>query len=117
MNRVEKEITIPVFLGSGTDARRKALSLFLRYGICSHFFATKKSFFDKLCFFADFFEIPNYKSADMLEMTLNDHISRYPDKIFVLIPSGERYESFVRSREDSLSSSFIISDMERGVPN
>ena len=117
MNSAEKEITIPLLLGNNSASKRKALYFFLRYGIHSHIFGTEKGFLDRICFFTSFYNIPNYRNADILQMELCDHASRYPDKRFVLIPTDARFRSFVKSRESSLSAEFIISDMKRGVEN
>ena len=117
MNRAEKDITVPLLLGNNAAARRKALYFFLRYGIYSHILGTNEGLLDRFCFFASFFRIPNYRNADILQMELSDHISHYPDKRFVLIPTDAHFQSFVKARENSLSREFIISDMKRGVEN
>ena len=109
---------VPVLLGSSRKALQSARSCFRTYGVLSHLFSARLSFFYRLYPAIRLHRIPSTRDEALLLQALLDFAKQFEnaDRLLYLIPCTAFYKHFVASHKAELERFFVITDADRLSP-
>lgn len=113
MNEQLERVMVPVILGNNTEALTTARRLYRRYGVLSHLYCTRPSWFAYLLSYVRVVRTPDYLQGDLLLEDLCSFAREYPDLLFCLIPCTEQYRAFCMAHAAELEPYYVIMQPEQ----
>ena len=103
----------PVLLGNSGHSKAVSRQFFYRYGMISHIFCNRVSFFGR--FFsltAKYHPVNGFEKDELLLIALKDFAKSVQNRdiVLFLIPGTEKAKQFIRRNREQLEADFVLAD-------
>ncbi len=105
-----EQSVFPILLGNSPRAHLLAFRLYLRYGVTSFVGGSRRTLWDLLNPFCDFYRLFLGENGRLLKEQLLSLAEEYEDTLFVLIPATKEMLDLIHPHVSELESRFILSE-------
>ena len=105
-----EQSVLPILLGNGPRAHLLAFRLYLRYGVTSFAGGSRRTLWDLLNPFCDFYRLFLGENGRLLKEQLLSLAEEYEETLFVLIPTTKEMLDLIHPHVSELENRFILSE-------
>lgn len=106
-------VLVPVLLGDNATSHAAARKLYRRFGVISHIYCDRPSWFTYFLSYVRVVRTPDYMQGPLLSEDLCAFAREYPDLLFCLIPCTEQYRAFCMANATLLEPYYVITEAEQ----